>query len=197
MIPIFRKEDIPVVIPKPEEMKDIIDIEGIYAIPWDSIVFWLAIAGGLLVFGLIIWAVIKYLKRKSAKALKPVDPVTELSVRLLKCKALDFNSLEIQREHYFIFSELLRLCLEKIAPLKFPEKTSDEVKQLLNTDEELHPFASDELYQFMKRSDLVNFASRQQSAADLQLDIKTLEVFLEKIKTKLKDKKADDKTPIS
>jgi hypothetical protein len=181
--------------PSPDQMQDILDIEGLIRFPWDKLFHWILLVLLLaLIAGLAIIFYKWWKKRRSISSaddhLLPHEKVFLEIDRLRKQKLLERGE---HRKYYFFLSEILRRYIWESFHYPAPDKTTPEILPDLTSifhDPDLQQLASG----FLKRADLVKFAnftpSLEEGVKDTEDLLSLVRISVERLKEA--SKKADN-----
>jgi len=131
-----------------KELKDIEPIRDILpAKPWLRIVLWLATLAALALLGWLAW----WLYRRFSKP--PYAPLEKPASRALRrlCEIERLFAVD-QKHYYFEFSAIVREYLGQVRGVPAAEMTSEELKQVLTSDEDRL------IVRLLTAADLIKFA---------------------------------------
>lgn len=139
--------------------KPIMDIRPA-RLPWTRMVF--CVFATLLALGLLVWAMIKYLRKRNAMPMEmPTAPILlphEKALRALgETESAGLWEQGEVKTYYTAISDTLRVYLEEQFNLDCLDKTSAEIIQQVKRQRILNPFRQP-LRELMQLADLVKFA---------------------------------------
>ncbi len=177
-------------LPKLQEEQDLYDIKE----PIDAPINWLLIllvVCGILVTALIIWAIVRTIKkRKDLPAAVNTQTISPYDYALQQLQKIEREQLWQQnklKEYYTRITDVARLFLNQQANLPAMESTAQEVNEMME------PLALNELLlarmkQLMELSMMVKFAKKEASGNSHKEAMETIKAFLLALKpTEKKD----------
>jgi hypothetical protein len=148
-------------------------------LPWAA-----AGLGGLLVAGMVVWLVMKYMKRKrdpEALALKPLEPAHVIAFRELdRLKEEKIWNKGMVKEYYTRLTEITRRYIERQFDIPAMESTTEEILdafRMVNPEDNL---LDDILKELLELADLVKFARENPLPVDNQTNLNNAYIFVQK-----------------
>lgn len=163
--------------PKIEEMKDILDIQGIQI--WNLTWVWVLLFFLLVTFvvGLIfyLYQKNKHTKKTPKRILTPIEEALERLQALVNRGLIESGQVRL---FYFSLSEIFRHFLERELPIQAEEATLEELKPLLKSFPDFTQEELKEIYWLLELSDLAKFARWVPSKDEIIRSVKTCRVMM-------------------
>ena len=141
-----------------DELRDIKGFQAIVIPDW----FWWSLLG--LVLFLAAWFVYYYIKNRKQEA-----ELTLVELTVKKLQELDLK--KSSKNFYLEYSELVRIYLEARLGMHVLDKTAEEIKPLLLSQQKVVTSQAQSLSQIFYRADLAKFAKQEFSAESKAKDI--------------------------
>lgn len=146
-------------LPSLEQMTDILDIEGIILLPWKTIALYTLPLLILLGLGLVVWAFLKFLRRrKLSGAGRHLSPAEQALWELARLEQQQLVQKGEFKKYYFFLSEIFRRYLEERFQYPAIDKTTDEILPYVVHDLPVQPDVKTILEDFLRGTDLVKFS---------------------------------------
>ncbi|MBI2340525.1 MAG: hypothetical protein HYU99_09225 [Deltaproteobacteria bacterium] len=145
-----------------DQMKDILDIEGIFQFPWAKWLAVLAVLGvALVLLALLIFALKRWARAARRSADQNLPPHEKVFLELNRLDKQGFLEKGDFRKYYFFISEIFRRYLEERFGYPALEKTTNELTPDLKRTIGLTESLSDLAGGLLREADLVKFARHQ------------------------------------
>ncbi len=151
----------------PQEMTDILDIEGVIGFPWGTLLWILALVGLLLVAFFLIRF---FIKRRQNKIAKSLTPTARVQFELDQLDRQQFLERGDFRKFYFFLSEIFRRYVQDSYGYPAIDKTTGEITRELLPVIDLDSSEKEQAQTFLERSDQVKFANQIPSEGAPLLD---------------------------
>jgi hypothetical protein len=146
---------------------------------------WLAAGfGGLLLLGIALWLIRRYLKRKrdpEAYYQKPLEPAHVIAFRALdKLKEEKIWAKGEVKHYYSRLTEITRQYIERLYDIPAMESTTEEILQAFRRANPEDQLLDEILRELLELADLVKFAREDPLPVDNQTNLNNAYIFVQK-----------------
>ncbi|MCK4879863.1 MAG: hypothetical protein KAS82_04350 [Bacteroidales bacterium] len=140
--------------------------------------------GGLLIAGVVVWLLVRFLKRKrdpEGHSLKPLEPAHVIAFRELdRLKNEKIWTKGKVKQYYISLTEITRRYIERQYDIPAMESTTEEILHAFRTANQEDNLLDEMLRELLELADLVKFAREDPLPVDNQTNLNNAYIFVQK-----------------